>query len=73
MDTPNEPDRDDRTDDEAVKAHATIYEQALNLPPETARLAAEDNVTTGERKPASNDVDAARAAEARATEPGEKR
>jgi len=71
MESSEDPKRDDAagTTGEAVDQHATVYEQTFGLSPETARLAAEDNLKTGERKPASDDVDEARAAEARATDP----
>lgn len=71
MDNVRNPARNDgsQTIEEAVADHATIYEETFGLSPETARLAAEDNVASRERNPASDDVDEERAARARETEP----
>ncbi len=56
----------DRTTAEAVDDRADIYKKTFGLAPETARLVAEDTVASRERNPASDDVDEARAARARA-------
>lgn len=53
---------------EEIVADANIHEKTFDLAPETALLVAEDLAATGDRKPASDDVDAARAAAARAIE-----
>lgn len=70
MEQSSDPRRDDgdRTNAEAIDDQTKIYEQAFNLSPETSRLAAEDSVAGNDGKPASDDVDEARAARARALE-----
>jgi len=72
MEKSNDADRVDNelTAGDAAEERAKMYERTFNLQPETARLAAEDKATSGERKPASDDVDETRAAEARALEAG---
>ncbi|MDQ2858682.1 MAG: hypothetical protein M3R53_08550 [Candidatus Eremiobacteraeota bacterium] len=66
----------DRSDTTAAGAkdvpeRAQVIKETLKLSPETAAAAAENETATGMRKPGSNAVDEARAAEARATEPRE--
>lgn len=51
----------------------TEQSEPLDLDPETQRLAKADVESTGTRKPASDEVDNARSAEARSTEPGDAR
>jgi len=60
----------DGADDErpAVAQEAENYERNLKLPPDTAQAVAQDLNADATRKPASDDVDRARAAQARATE-----
>ncbi len=52
----------------AVTDEAQLLEKNLKLPPEAAAVAASDLHAGSTRKPASDDVDSARAAAARATE-----
>jgi hypothetical protein len=49
----------------------TDRSEPLDLDSETARLANADSQSTGTRKPASDEVDVARAAQARAAESGD--
>jgi hypothetical protein len=56
----------ERTISEEVGEQAKLLEQTFNLSPETARVTAEDKVASRMRNPASDDVDDARAAAARA-------
>ena len=70
MDISSDPKREagSAAKDVAVDATAANYAEALDLDPETARLAAADVEARGDRKPSSDAVDEERAARARATE-----
>ncbi|GAC1490384.1 MAG: hypothetical protein NVS1B2_00170 [Vulcanimicrobiaceae bacterium] len=52
----------------AVADEAQLLQENLKLPPDAAAVTASDLHAGSKRKPASDDVDSARAAEARATE-----
>ena len=55
-----------RTIEEEVKEQASILTGAFGLPPDTARVIAEDKVSSRMRQPASDDVEEKRVAEAQA-------
>ncbi|MBD5604262.1 MAG: hypothetical protein IAI48_04125 [Candidatus Eremiobacteraeota bacterium] len=56
-----------RTIEDKVRDHAQVLEKTFGLDSDTARITADDNVATGMRKPASDDVEAERIAAAKAT------
>jgi len=69
MDERSKDSGDDSIERATVAQEAENYQRTLKLPPDAADAVAQDLNAGPTRKPASDDVDAARAAEARATEP----
>ena len=55
---------DDRTTDEKVADRASTLEQTFSMSPETAHATVRDNLASGTRKPASDEVDEERVARA---------